>query len=83
MPNSTRCTDSKVQSVYLAAVDVIEHKVELVLRLERVVEIDEEGMLEVGAKNVALRHDMLHLENRVFMPVCQHKFLHSFFMGHF
>ena len=49
MPNSTRCTDSKVQSVYLAAVDVIEHKVELVLRLERVVEIDEEGMLEVGA----------------------------------
>lgn len=29
--------------------------------LERVVEVDEEGVLEVGLEHVPLRHHMLHL----------------------
>ncbi len=45
----------------LAAVDVVEDKVELLPRLERVVEADEERVLEVLDEHVALGHDVVGL----------------------
>ena len=45
----------------LAAVHVVEHEVELVRRLERVVQADEERMAQIAYEHVALGHDVLDL----------------------
>ena len=45
----------------LAAVDVVQHEVEFVGRLERKVETNEGGVTDVANQNVPLSHDVLHL----------------------
>ena len=45
----------------LAAVDVVEHKVQLAGGLEREVQAHEERVVDVAQQHVALRHDVLDL----------------------
>lgn len=48
--------------IYLSAVDIVEHKVQLVSGLEGVVKPHQEGMFDVLHQHTALGHDMLLLE---------------------
>lgn len=63
LSKSSRYMCEKEQISYLSSIDIIQHEVELVFRLEWVVEIDEEGMLEVHLEHVSLCHYVFYLEN--------------------
>lgn len=52
---------STVPLRYLSAVHVVENEVELLARLERVVQMDEERVLNVLNEHIPLGHHVLHL----------------------
>ena len=57
---------------HLSAVDVIQHEVEFIRRLEAVVQADEERMLDVLDEHVALRHDVLRFVFAHDMRLVEH-----------
>ena len=51
-------------AAHLSTVDVVQHKVEFVIRLEGVVQSHQEGVFDVLHQHAALGHDMLLLRGR-------------------
>lgn len=59
--------------IYLATVDIIENKVKLIFSLKRVVETDQEWMIEIFEQNITLAHYMV-----LFVSFQDHLFVEHF-----
>lgn len=62
-----------------ASIQKLEHEVKLLFRLETVVEINKEGMMDVGLQDVALRHHVFDLTNIEIMVESKEKQYRSIF----
>lgn len=64
MSTNIKSNRKYLKNLYLATVDVVQHKVELVGGLEGVMKPHQERVLDVLQQDAALSHDMLLLERK-------------------